>query len=141
MLIKDPIIVIEDDLDDQVILQGVFDDLGIKNELKFFGTASEALSYLKITSDKPFLILSDVNLPGMDGTELKRLINENEYLRKKSIPFVFYSTSARKESVVQAYSIMVQGYFEKPQSLSEIKETIKLIIDYWKLCKHPNSFR
>jgi hypothetical protein len=37
--------------------------------------------------------------------------------------------------------MMVQGYFEKPQSLSEIKETIKLIIDYWKLCKHPNSFR
>ncbi len=69
------------------------------------------------------------------------VVLEDEFLRKKSIPFVFYSTSARKESVVKAYDMMVQGFFEKPQSLIEIKTTIKLIMDYWKLCKHPKSFK
>ncbi len=141
MQIKDPVIVLEDDRDDQMILQGVFEDLCIKNELKFFETVPDALSYLETTTDQPFLILSDVNLARMDGPDFKKSINKNDYLRKKSIPFIFYSTSARKESVVKAYEMMVQGYFEKPQSLTEIKATIKLIIDYWKLCKHPNSFR
>ncbi len=141
MQIKDPVIVLEDDRDDQMILQGVFEDLCIKNELKFFETGPDALSYLETTTDQPFLILSDVNLPGMDGPDFKKSINKNEFLRKKSIPFVFYSTSARKESVVKAYDMMVQGFFEKPQSLTEIKTTIKLIIDYWKLCKHPKSFK
>jgi CheY-like chemotaxis protein len=141
MQIKDPVVVLEDDLDDQMILQGVFEDLCIKNELKFFETVPDALSYLETTTDQPFLILSDINLPGMDGLDFKKSVNKNEFLRKKSIPFVFYSTSARKESVVKAYDMMVQGFFEKPQSLIEIKTTIKLIMDYWKLCKHPKSFK
>lgn len=141
MLFQDPVIIVEDDPDDQAILKGIFADLNINKELKFFSTASEALAYLNTTSDQPFLILSDVNLPGTDGTAFKKLINENEFLKRKSIPFVFYSTSSRKESVVKAYEMMVQGYFEKPQSLSEIKTTIKLIIDYWTLCKHPNSYK
>ena len=134
-----PIVIIEDDPDDRLILQEAFNDLAIKNNLKFFTACPEVLEYLMTTREQPFIIISDVNLPGMDGTELRRLINENDFLRKKSIPFVFFTTTATKEAVSEAYDLMVQGYFEKPGTMDAVRSTLKMIIDYWLVCKHPNS--
>jgi CheY-like chemotaxis protein len=134
-----PIVIIEDDPDDQVILKEAFSSLGVKNHQKYFTTCMDALQYLMTTWEQPFLILSDVNLPGMDGTELRRKVNENEYLRKKSIPFVFFTTTASKAAVNEAYDLMVQGYFEKPGTMEDIRKTLQLIIEYWMFCKHPNS--
>ena len=136
---KGPIIIIEDDVDDQYILEAVFLQLALRNERKFFSRCEDAFQYLMSTSDKPFIILSDVNLPGMTGTELRRQINESDLLRKKSIPFIFFTTYAQKEVVEKAYEMMVQGYFEKPASVDELKSMLEAIIKYWQLCKHPNS--
>jgi CheY-like chemotaxis protein len=60
-----PIMIIEDDRDDQYILTEVFSLLKIKNQLKFFENGNKALDYLNTTTDSPFIILSDVNLPGI----------------------------------------------------------------------------
>jgi DNA-binding NarL/FixJ family response regulator len=90
------------------------------------------------TTDKPLIIICDVNIPVMNGLELRRRICDNDYLRKKSIPFVFLSTNAHPKAVEEAYQMMVQGYFEKPASIEEIRKVLKMILDYWKVCKHPN---
>ena len=135
-----PIIVIEDDKDDQEILQEILRDLGIANELFFFEKCSNAFQYLKKTPRQPFLILSDVNLPEQSGVEFKRQIDEDPQLREKSIPFVFLSTSTDKKSVDAAYKEMtVQGYFQKKSSFEELKATVRLIMDYWRVCHHPNT--
>ncbi|MGN6165457.1 MAG: response regulator [Flavisolibacter sp.] len=136
---KGPIIIIEDDLDDQDILREVFQELKIMNPLKFFLTCAGGLDYLITTKDQPFLIISDVNLPVMSGLEMRKKINDNERLRKKSIPFIFLSTSATQQSIEMAYEMMVQGYFEKPTSMKELKSTIQMIVQYWQVCRHPNS--
>src|SRR5688572_21224079 len=94
-----PIMIIEDDRDDQYLLEEVFSLLNIKNELKFFENGNKALQYLNTTTDSPFIILSDVNLPGMNGPEFKRTINENPALRRLSIPFVFLTTTADPKAV------------------------------------------
>ncbi len=134
-----PIIILEDDLDDQEILREIMAELEVPYPIVFFTQAKEVIEYLYTTTEKPFIILSDVNLPSMNGLELREIINEDDYLRKKSVPFVFISTSADRYAVQQAYNLTVQGYFVKQHSISEIKETIKLILDYWQKCKHPNS--
>jgi FixJ family two-component response regulator len=54
----------------------------IKNQIKVFSTAIQVLLYLGKTHDKPFIILTDINLPGMKGNDLKKIIDDNEYLRK-----------------------------------------------------------
>jgi CheY-like chemotaxis protein len=51
------------------------------------------LFYLETTQDRPFIILCDINLPGMKGNDLKKIIDDNENLPKKSIPYIFYTTS------------------------------------------------
>ena len=136
---KGPIIIAEDDKDDCDILVEVFRGLGVKNELKIFEDGEGVLDYLMKTEEKPFLILTDVNLPRMRGTELQKRINENDFLRRKSIPFIFLTTSADPSAIRQAYDQMVQGYFQKEVRFEEVKKTIKLIVDYWLVCKHPNN--
>lgn len=135
-----PIVIVEDDLDDQEIITDVLKDIGISNELIFFDRCPEALEYLKTSSEQQFIILCDINIPGMNGIEFKKRIDDDPHLRQKSIPFVFLSTSAEKSTVTEAYSKMtVQGYFKKSSSVEEIKKALTLIMDYWKLCRHPNS--
>ena len=135
-----PIVIVEDDLDDQEMVQEAMEELGIKNKLVFFDRAVKAFDFLKSVREQPFLILSDVNLPIQNGIEFKRQIDEDNDLRRKSIPFVFYSTAVDKNSVDTAYQeLTVQGFFKKKNTYDELKKDLKLIVDYWKTCKHPNS--
>ena len=135
-----PIVVVEDDLDDQEMIKEAMQDLGIKNELIFFDRSLNAFGFLKSTNQQPFLILSDVNLPIQNGIEFKQQIDEDKQLRQKSIPFIFYSTAVDKNSVDTAYKdLTVQGFFKKKNKYEELKSDLKLIVDYWANCKHPNS--
>jgi len=134
------IIILEDDKDDEEILVEIFKSINVNNELIFFNNARDALNFLAKTDKQPFLILSDINLPDMDGLTFKEKIECNELLRKKSIPFVFISTSAAQTMVERAYDLTIQGFFKKPNSYKELETKIKLIVDYWMDCIHPNSF-
>jgi CheY-like chemotaxis protein len=135
---KGPILLIEDDEDDQMIISQVIRDLGISNPIQVFYNGKEALDHLEKTQEQPFLILCDVNMPVLNGLELRHLISQSEYLRKKSIPFVFLTTTASPEAVRQAYNDSVQGFYQKANSYAEFQEQIKLIITYWEGCLHPN---
>ncbi len=136
-----PIIVIEDDRDDQELLNTVFKELTFNNEIIFFGEGEEALDYLVKSAVEPFLILSDINMPRLNGIELREKIHTNEDLRIKCIPYLFFSTSAEQKFVVDAYSKSVQGFFVKPNSFDKLKRTIKIIIEYWQECESPNYIK
>jgi len=138
---RGPIVIIEDDLDDQEILLEVFNSLNYGNEIIFFSDGYAALDYLTETAFEPFLILSDINLPKLDGMELRAKIHQNEDLRLKSIPYLFFSTSAEQKHVIDAYSKSIQGFFIKPTSYPEIKDSIKTIVDYWLKCVSPNYIK
>ena len=135
-----PIIVIEDDMEDKEILKMVFDSLGYPNEVVFFPDGQEALDYLSDSSITPFIILSDINLPKLDGFALRDKIRMDASLQTKCIPYLFFTTASNSKTVVNAYSLSVQGFFIKPNSVSEIQQTIKCIMEYWGRCVSPNSF-
>ena len=136
-----PIILVEDDPDDQELMQTIIRDLGMESEVKVFSMADDAYDYLNTTRDIPFIIFSDVNLPKMDGVQFKEKIDNNPVLRKKSIPFVFLTTTTNQKDVNHVYgNLSVQGFFQKPVGYKEAKELIRMILSYWHYCKHPNSF-
>lgn len=135
-----PIIVIEDDEDDQEILTEIFKSLGYPNKIIFFVEAEKALAYLTQMDVLPFLILSDINMPRLNGLELKRKIHTDAALQAKCIPYLFFTTSASKDAVVDAYSNSAQGFFIKESSLAELKKTISIIIAYWQRCYSPNQY-
>jgi CheY-like chemotaxis protein len=136
-----PIIVIEDDVDDKDILDEIFKELDYKNSIIFFDEGEKALEYLTNTDIEPFLILSDINMPKLNGIELREKIHTNEDLRLKCIPYLFFSTSAEQKHVVDAYSKSVQGFFVKPHSIEKLRRTIKVIVEYWQECESPNYIK
>lgn len=84
-----PIIIIDDDQDDQEMIDRILGRLPLKNEIKKFFDDEKALSYFLKTTDSPLLVLCDINMPLMNGIELKQTIQKNENLCKKTTPFVF----------------------------------------------------
>ncbi|MDB5193054.1 MAG: response regulator [Segetibacter sp.] len=135
-----PVIIIEDDIDDQEILTDVFDKLNYENEIIFFADGQAALDYLNRTDIIPFLILSDINLPKLDGFALRNKIKMDAKLQVKCIPYLFFSTALNQKAVIDAYSASVQGFFVKQNSMQELEKTIMVIMEYWKRCASPNNF-
>ncbi|WP_225309592.1 response regulator [Larkinella humicola] len=137
--LKGPIISIEDDEDDQFLLGQIVKQLNVPNEIRFFPNGQLALQYLETTDEQPFLILCDINMPIMNGLELRRRINQNEALRQKSIPFVYLTTAANPDIIREAYEQEVQGFFQKATDYAGFQQQMKLLVEYWKNCLHPNS--
>jgi CheY-like chemotaxis protein len=135
-----PVVIIEDDEDDQLILTEIFKNLNYSNSIVFFSDGNKALEYLNKTEIVPFLILSDINMPKINGFELRNKIATNEQLHVKCIPYLFFSTAANKKSVIDAYAMSVQGFFIKPSSIVKLEHTIKTIMEYWNECIAPSEF-
>jgi len=134
-----PIILVEDDFEDQEIFTDALKETGSENELLWFKTSAECMAYLRETEQMPFLIFCDVNLPMQNGLDFKQEVDQDPELRRKSIPFLFYSTSVGQLIVNEAYTQMtVQGFFQKQSDFKEIITCLKTIIDYWNYCHHPN---
>lgn len=134
-----PIVLIDDDPDECEVIGEAFKMENITNELKCFYDGADALQYLSSTHEQPFLILTDINMPKLGGIALREVIQQNPELKEKSIPFIFLTTSAGPNAVRQAYEMSVQGFFEKPTRLADIRKMIRVICDYWAMCKHPKS--
>jgi CheY-like chemotaxis protein len=135
-----PIIIIEDDEDDQEILKEIFEKLDYPNEVIFFADGQAALDYLNQPAILPFLILSDINMPKLSGFELRTKLKVDADLAVKCIPYLFFSTALNQDAVIDAYSMSVQGFFVKETSVVELEKTILVIMEYWKRCAAPNNF-
>ncbi|MBA2331004.1 MAG: response regulator [Bacteroidota bacterium] len=133
-----PIVIIEDDLDDQEMLTQIFNEIDIKNKVVFFSDGEDALEYLINIDIEPFIIFSDINMPRLNGVDLREKVHNNEDLRLKSIPYLFFTTGAEQKHVIDAYSKSIQGFFIKPNKYEDLKRVIKTIIDYWQECVSPN---
>ncbi len=135
-----PIIIIEDDPDDQELLKEVFEKLNYPNKLIFFFDGEAALEFLNKKEVTPFLILSDINLPKLTGFALREKLKTDAELTIKCIPYLFFSTAISQKAVIDAYSMSVQGFFVKESSMAEMEKTITAIMEYWIRCAAPNNF-
>lgn len=134
-----PIIVIEDDRDDQEILAEIFKKLNYDNEIVFFLDGFKALDYLLNATEQPFLILSDIKMPLISGFELRDKVYQNKDLRMRCIPYLFFTTATSQKAIIEAYSMSIQGFFVKPTSFQELENTMRKIIEYWKECVSPDA--
>lgn len=135
-----PIIIIEDDSDDQEFLTEIFRKLNYQNKILFFFDGQEALDHINVSEDLPFLILSDINMPKLNGFALREKLKTDARLSNKCIPYLFFSTAVNQRAVIDAYSQSVQGFFIKQNSMIELEKTIRVIMEYWRRCAAPNDF-
>ena len=125
------LVYIDDDQDDLLFFREAAKSLALPNEVKLFASAQEALGYLKLSTTRPFMVISDLNMPIMTGFELRREVLEDEALSKKCFPYLFLSTSSTHSVTQKAYEYAIQGFFQKPNDNKELKTLLKDIYTYW----------
>lgn len=135
-----PVIIIEDDPDDQDFLTEIFRNLNYQNKVLFFSDGEAALRHINDSHELPFLILSDINMPKLDGFALRAKLKTDAKLSNKCIPYLFFSTALDQKAVIDAYSQSVQGFFVKQNSMAELEKTVSIIMEYWRRCAAPNDF-
>jgi CheY-like chemotaxis protein len=133
---KGPIVIIDDDSDDQELLREMFAELDVTNEVLIFPDGESALDFLSNPSIHPFLIISDIKMPKMDGFELRDLLSRKS-LQLKTTPFLFFTTGGTPQSLNSAYALSVQGVFQKPVRFADWKQTMQNIVQYWNSCLSP----
>jgi CheY-like chemotaxis protein len=132
-------LIVDDDTDDRDLLQDAWKELEFDNELIFFGTGEEVLTYLLEEKVSPFLILCDVNIPKMDGFELKAKLLENPEINYTSIPFIFWSSLASNAQIQKSYDLGGNGFFIKENTFEGLKQSLIHIVEYWKKSKVPDG--
>jgi two-component system chemotaxis response regulator CheY len=92
-------------------------------ELQEVLEASNGSEALTMAREHPLdLILSDINMPMMDGLEFVRQLRANE--GDQHVPVVMITTEAGEDRVVQALSNGASGYIRKPFTPDQIKERV-----------------
>jgi len=131
-------LLVEDDSVDAMTVSRAFKDLKILNPLAHSGNGEEALAYLRDWSnEKPCVILLDLNMPKMNGTEFLKVVKADADLRK--IPVVVLTTSREEFDIVQSFQLSVAGYIVKPVDYKNFVEAIRTIDLYWTLSELPEQ--
>lgn len=133
-----PILLIEDDNVDVMTVERVFRDLKIANQLVSTSNGEQALEYLRTNGNKkPCVILLDLNMPKMNGTEFLKIVKTDESLKK--IPVVVLTTSSQQRDVVESFKLGAAGYMVKSVDYGKFVETIRTINLYWTLSELPSN--
>jgi CheY-like chemotaxis protein len=130
------ILLVEDDEIDVKALRWAFDKLKIANPLLIARDGVEAWEMLQ-ELPRPFLIITDINMPRMNGIELLRKIRQSEHCRD-SIVFVL-TTSNDEQDKIDAYDLNVAGYMLKSDMGTSFTRAIGLIENYWKVVEFPEG--
>jgi CheY-like chemotaxis protein len=128
------ILLVEDDEVDVKALRWAFDKLKIANPLMVARDGVEAWEMLPRVP-RPYLIITDINMPRMTGIELLRKIRDSSEHRD-SIVFVL-TTSNDEHDKIDAYDLNVAGYMLKSDMGTSFTRAISLIENYWKVVEFP----
>jgi two-component system, chemotaxis family, chemotaxis protein CheY len=119
------ILIVDDSAAIRKILKRVLQQTEIPlGELYEASDGCDALEQLKKKTVQ--LIISDINMPNMDGLELlSRLKSAPEW---SSIPVLMVTTEGSQQKVLQAIELGAVGYVKKPFSAEQIKEALAGIV-------------
>jgi two-component system chemotaxis response regulator CheY len=120
------ILVVDDSAAIRKILQRVLRQTGmVISEVYEAGNGLEALELLKTKTVT--LVLSDINMPKMDGLQLLGALKNSRQLRH--IPVVMITTEGGETKVGEAVRLGAAGYVRKPFTADQIMEKLVGILE------------
>jgi CheY-like chemotaxis protein len=133
-----PILFVEDDRLDAMMVARALDELKVTNELVHKTNGKEALDYLTDEANKnPCLILLDLNMPKTNGVDFLRIAKADETLKR--IPIVVLTSSTEEQDVIETFKLSVAGYIVKPMDYIKFVEAIRTLALYWTLSELPDG--
>lgn len=119
------VLVVDDSAAIRKILQRVLRQTGMAiNTIHEAGDGEDALSLLR--SHKVDLVLTDINMPKMDGLELLAALKKSP--EWANVPVVMITTEGGETKVAEAVRLGAAGYVRKPFTADQIKEKLAGIL-------------
>ena len=125
MVNKDISILVVDDFPTmRRIIRTLLKELGFKN----VGEAEDGVDGLKKLRKGSFqFVLSDWNMPNLDGLEMLKHIRADENL--KALPVLMVTAEAKKENIIAAAQAGASGYVVKPFTAATLEEKLNKIFE------------
>jgi len=128
------ILIVEDNKGDVGLIEEVFEEAKIKNNLHVAEDGEEAILYLRgegkfSGSPRPDIVLLDLNLPKKDGREVLREIKED--INLKNIPVIILTSSSAENDITRAYELHANAYVTKPLDFNQFINVVGSIVNFW----------
>lgn len=138
-----PILLVEDNPDDEALTLRAFNKNRIGNPVVVARDGVEALSYLfgnghhagRDLAVMPAVVLLDLKLPRIDGLEVLRRIRANE--RTSLLPVVILTTSKEQQDIYEGYSLGANSYIRKPVDFEKFIHAVGQLGLYWLVLNEP----
>ena len=132
-----PILLVEDNPDDQLLTRIAFQRAHLGNELVVVGDGEAALDYLwargtyaqRNPAELPALVLLDLNMPKLSGFEVLEQVRKNPLT--SALPVVVLTSSAQDEDVLRSYRNGANSYVRKPVELDAFIKALAQLQLYW----------
>ncbi len=120
------ILIVDDHPANLIALEGIIEPLG--QRIVKASSGEEALK--RLLSEEFAVILMDVQMPGLDGTQTARIIKERE--RTRHIPIIFLTAISRDQAnIFRGYSAGAVDYLLKPFDPDILRTKVQVFIDLW----------
>ncbi len=138
-----PILLVEDNADDEALTLRALKKNNIKNEVVIAHDGVEALDYLfangpyagRDLSVMPQVILLDLKLPKVNGLEVLRKLREDE--RTRLLPVVILTSSNEEQDRITGYGLGANSYVRKPVDFGQFIEAVRQLGLYWLILNEP----
>lgn len=101
------------------------DILSNKYDVTLLKSGHQTVKYIAQNTERPDIILMDIDMPEMDGLEASRQIN---LITDNSIPILFVSAKTDRQTVMDCREIGAAGYIARPYKAVYIKSEIERIL-------------
>ncbi len=118
------ILIVEDSVTTRALIRAVIEETGDFNIIEA-GSGFEALKLLP--AHEFSLVITDVNMPDINGLELINFIKSNS--RYSHIPLIIVSTERSDEDRKRGMALGAAAYITKPFKAQELQEVIKRAVD------------
>jgi two-component system response regulator len=132
-----PILLVEDNADDEELTLRALKKNRIRNEVVVARDGVEALDYLfgnaahsgRDLTVMPQVILLDLKLPKVDGLEVLRQLRANS--RTRLLPVVILTSSSERQDKIAAYGSGANSYVRKPVDFPQFIDAVRQLGLYW----------
>lgn len=122
----DYILAVEDDADERYFLEHGLRSAGIGLPVLWANNGKEAVRILE-ANESPRLILSDVNMPLMDGFGLLEWVRKH----RKGTSLILLSSSSHPADIARAADLHASAYLVKPDSIKELERMFAALKSFW----------
>jgi two-component system chemotaxis response regulator CheY len=117
------VLIVDDTTTSRMLIRDGLQELGIKN-ISFASDGEQALKHMMATP--AHLVISDFNMPKLDGLQLLRAIRQHGPTQKT--PFIMLTGKGDKDLLQRAIQFGINNYLTKPFTVPALKTALEAVV-------------